>query len=260
MLTPREKLIHGSWIIGVLTVAVIVQASLKAAGDDNTATLIGVVTGLVSMVVGIIAIFYSFISNASLGETSSRLHDSSSEIRKSADLVISKLDEIGSKLSPLSEVAKQVSDIHLNMPRAAQGSQSDTNLPPKTANQFANQVVTYFLTSSSWLGLITLYAAIERFKIQKSFNAYSWATFVNSVSPDYAMGYLVCTASTGMITYDQNRFLQEGNIWITHVNPQLLEGISQSVTSNLTRTGVRQEELSLRTALKSQTDNYIKSP
>jgi len=256
MLAPREKLIHGSWIIGVLTIAVIVQASLKAAGDENTATLIGVVTGLVSMVVGIIAIFYSFISNASLSETSSRLHDSSAEIRKSSELVISKLEEIGSKLSPLNEVAKHVSDIKTQL--AAQGSQPTSDRRPDlTAHQFAQQLLEYFTATSSWLGLLCLYAAIKRHEMQKPFNAYRWAELVGNASPDYAISYIICTASVGLIGQDQNRFLQSGNLWLTFVLPNLLDKITHSISTSVAREGLPQESKDLRAHQRAQTDIYI---
>jgi hypothetical protein len=254
------------WIIGILTVAVIIQASLKIEHDDNLALLVGVATGIVSMVIGILAIFYSLTSSGTLSETSNRLHDASVEIGESVDTITSKLKEISAEIAPLARVAQQVSEIHAKLPLGPQGNQASTSSPPQPsgqnfdAEQFANEWINYFLATSSWIGLLTLYAAIERHRASKSFNAYTWANMVGGISPDYATGYLVCTTSLGLITHDVPRFMREGNFTITFVFPLLNDRLLQSVTANLTRSDITAENSALRSQQKALTDTYISQP
>jgi len=261
MLTPCDRTIHGLWIIAVLTTAVIIQATLKVSSDSNTATLIGVATGFVSMIIGILAIFYSFMSSGSLNETSSRLSNSSKEIEKSVSDVAANLKEIGAKLLPLGDVARQVAEMHSKVQAASQEAQQTTPLAQQTAQNKidASELVDYFLKVSSWSGLLTIYVAKEALHRQKPFNVYLWAKNLAGLSPEYAFGYLVACVSAGMITDDERIYQERGEILVTQMGAFISERIDKRVNEDISRAGLSKEDQKIRAEQKAATDRYVSS-
>ncbi len=258
-LSPREKLIHCGWIIAVLIFVIVLLLTNRVDQNTDLVTQIGVATGLVSLVVGVIAIVYAFVTNGALGDSSNRLEKSSKAIEDASHETIASIESIRSTLTVL---AKQVSDIDSKLPLASQGSQSSQTPQPELSGPVinVNQLIDYFLNTASWFGLLTLYVAVKRHEADKPFNAYAWTSTLGGLSPDYAIGYFVSTASTGIVMYDQTRFLQQGNLWITFVFSGLSEKITQNVSVNLSRPGLSPEDISLRSTQKIQSEAYISQP
>jgi hypothetical protein len=261
VLTSREKFIHGCWIIGILTAAVIFQSSVKVDVGGDVATVIGVATGMVSLVVGIIAIFYSFVSNNSLSETSSRLKDSSTAIQKSVEDVSSNLKEITERLSPLSDVAKKVAEVHTKIQAASQVVQTTNSTPPQPAhNKFdAVEFVEYFLKVSSWSGLLVLYLAKEAHKKNKPFNIYAWSKATNGISAEYSFGFLVASVATGTLTYNERVYQERGEILIIQFIPLLSDRIDKRIDEDMKRPGITKQDSDSRISQKANTDKYIHS-
>lgn len=259
------------WTIGVLVAVIISLLSVKWSGVQDLAGILNFALGLTSFVLAIVAIVYGFISNNALSGVVSEIKTAATGINDIAKGFPDKLITI----------EKTTTDMH----RILAGSQAQSPSPPQTQPtihsftpagpqqessgeilKFVNNVIEDFLRVSSWNGLKLFHACQICLHKKVPFDLKLLCSVDNSMSYDYAIGYLVASASAQFVVYTSPDNVK---ISVTSMPPPVLEKLSHFINGRLDFVGAdnakefwsqlrRIEDHLARVGLKQQIANAFK--
>jgi hypothetical protein len=217
---------HLFWIIGVLTIIIIVLLSVNWNSVKDLAGILNFALGLTSLVLAIVAIIYGFVANNAFAGTVSRIETAASDI----SLVVKEIPDL------LKVIDRRTLDMQNKMAiSASAASQERPSSPPaeqsKAIQEFANSVVAEFLRASSWNGLKLLYVCRVCFEKKLEFDLRKLCSLDNSMSYDYAFGYLVASASASLLRFAAS--VDNVKILVTLMTVPIAQGIEPAIQARL---------------------------
>ena len=213
----RTIKIHFGYVVSILVAIIIVLLTKKWAEIPNLANYLNFALGVASLVLAVVAIVYAFFANNSFNVTVSKLEsaattikDETGDLEKAVHGLELQLKDIPAKLLSLEG---QVSKTHALVEASSQqpkaeAVQQNPNIP---VEQFANQVIERFLVVSSWNGLKVMYLCLRACEKQKEFDLREWTTLDQTISYDYAYGYLIAASSASFFDHT----MQDSRVRIT---------------------------------------------
>ncbi|MBI5774593.1 MAG: hypothetical protein HZA89_12725 [Verrucomicrobia bacterium] len=199
--------IHFGYIISILVVIIIALLTVKWSDIPALAEHLNFALGITSLVLAVVAIVYAFFANNSFNVTVSKLESAATTIKdETGDLERAvhglelQLKDIPDKLLSLEG---QVSKTHALVEASSQQPKSQITVqkPDVSVEEFANNVVDRFLNVSSWNGLKVMYLCCLACEKQKEFDLKEWTTMDQSISYDYAYGFLIAASSAGFFDH-----------------------------------------------------------
>ncbi|HEY5042946.1 MAG TPA: hypothetical protein VIK53_13190 [Verrucomicrobiae bacterium] len=238
--------IHLFWVVGVLTGIIVLLLSVDWSGIKDLAGILNFALGLTSLVLAIVAIIYGFIANNSFSGTVSKIEAASSQIIEVAKTIPAKL----------SVIEQTTADFQKSLSATSQAKTSEEPPKPKDAEveKFADAVISEFLRASSWNGLKVMYLCRFCCSHKLEFDLKQICSLDSSMSYDYALGYLVASASASFFTFTSSDNLK----FVVHFMPtKVAEKIDSAITGRLKFVGLPNKndfEAQLRTL-----DLYLES-
>jgi hypothetical protein len=221
---------HLCWIIGVLTLTNIILLSVNWNGVKDLAGILNFALGLTSMVLAIIAIVYGFIANNAFSGTVSRIEIAASDI----NLVVKQIPD------KLNAIDRRTLDMHQMAIAASSAPQEKPSSPPaeqtQVVKEFVIAVVTEFFRASSWNGLKLLYVCRICCEKKLEFDLKELCSLDNSMSYDYAFGYLVASSSASFLKFNARD--ENLKILVTFMPTSVVEGIMPAIKGRLDFVGM----------------------
>jgi hypothetical protein len=182
--------LHFRYVAGILVTLVVLLATRSYATDAQLVAYISFAATLASLLLAILAIIYSMTSNAGLSATLLAIQQSSGDLAARAR-------EIAGMGKTISEIPAQIGELKKTFSAPAT-SEPAADLGVQTKDEF----VTSFLGAGSANGLLALYAACWAAASSRPLVLSDVAALVkpeSGLSFDYAYGYLVASASAGIL-------------------------------------------------------------
>ena len=215
--TCRTIKIHFGYIVSILVAVIIVLLTFKWAEIPNLGNYLNFALGVASLVLAVVAIVYAFYANNSFNVTVSKLEsaattikDETSDLEKAVHGLELQLKDIPAKLLSLEG---QVSKTHALVEASSQQPKVEAipQNPDISVEQFANQVIERFLVVSSWNGLKAMYLCLVACERQKEFDLREWTILDQTISYDYAYGFLISASSAGFFDHT----MQDSKVRVT---------------------------------------------
>jgi hypothetical protein len=203
------------WIIGDLVLVVIVILAVKWSSITDLAATLNFALGLASLLLAIVAIVYGFISNNALSGVVGKIETAATGINDTARNLPARLTGIEKNTSEMREMlaASQAQPQQQSSPQTQlspalaqplpQQAQSDLNRPridcAEEIRQFMEQVIDTFLRTSSWNGLKIMHVCRTCLEKKIPFDLKEICSLDNSMSYDYAFGYLIASVSASFV-------------------------------------------------------------
>lgn len=221
--------IHLFWTIGVLATFIIVLLSVNWNGIKDLAGILNFALGLTSLVLAIIAIIYGFIANNAFAGTVSKIETAASDINQVVKTIPDKLNVIDRRTHEMHQMAITASAASQVKPASPAAEQS------KAIQDFINIVVAEFLRVSSWNGLKLLYVCRICFEKELVFDLKQLCSLDNSMSYDYAFGYIVASTSANVLKFTTADNVQ---MLVTFMPTPVGEGIMPAIAGRLQHVGL----------------------
>jgi hypothetical protein len=211
--------IHFGYIISILVTIIIVLLTVKWSDIPTLADHLNFALGITSLVLAVVAIVYAFFANNSFNVTVSKLEsaattikDETGDLEKAVHGLELQLKDIPDKLLSLEG---QVSKTHALVQASSQQPkpQEAVQQPNVSVEEFANSVIDRFLNVSSWNGLKVMYLCWLACQKQKEFDLKEWTTLDQTISYDYAYGYIIAASSAGFFDH----VMQETKVRVTQM-------------------------------------------
>jgi LPS O-antigen subunit length determinant protein (WzzB/FepE family) len=222
--------IHFFYIISILLIIIILISTLKLSSNSDLIKYISFASTITSLLLALLAIVYAYFSNATfsknitmINEVSSELKQNTSNLTKISEVIEKDIknlpiaiDGMGKKVESIPNLIRELTSKEPTKDKK-NSNDSEINISPELINQFNK--------SSSFAGLLCLYAIKIAFEKKVPFNYVSFSKKTNYVSEEYAHGYLTATFSLGIFDYNSSK-----EVWnITELNKNFQDTVKQEL-------------------------------
>ncbi len=188
-----------SWYaIGILSFLIIILFAHKFYDYENVYNFMSFASAIISIILAVITIMYSYYTNSGTEEKVERLNKAAKKVEDATDNYSNSAESLKESVSEIKtiilEMDKKTDKILDSNSAKVKGKATD----PTTATNFdiENYIKTYVDISSIW-GLMAMYACVKSKETSKGFKI---NIFEDNYTEAYMVGFIIATASTGIIT------------------------------------------------------------
>ena len=224
--------IHFSYIISILVLIIIILMTVKWSDNYELIQYISFASTITSLLLAVLAIVYAYLSNSTFSKNINIINDVSNELRANSKrlsnisatinrdikLLPKSIEGMGRKVEELP--AKLISQLSPNIDVMKEGSDSSSR-DDQEALSFAD----VYLETSSFAGLLGLYALSLAFDEQKPFDLERMSEEIEVLDEDYVYGYLTASRAAGVFTYKSSK-----QVWnILSMNDEVKVGLKDAL-------------------------------
>jgi len=222
--------IHIFYIVIIVGAIIIALATVDFATIPGFKDYVTFALTVTSIVLAILAVIYTFYANARLFLNIGSMEKSSAELSTTSSKLSDSTKELSEKVGILPEIGAKVDETHSMLADMADKDRGSGDIDTEIEiTDFPEEIIDQFLDTSSYSGLMGLYAFSLSHKYQKEFGLKEAFEKSKHFNEDYTQGYILASSCFGLFDYS----VKNGKYSVGEINEKLSTDLPEALISTI---------------------------